>query len=106
MRLRKGYLYSALGATFAIAFGLAVGPYWIDDALVLGLLAFAVIVACLGQSQEMKALVSWWSPGPRQSQPASSPGSPAEDSRYGRYTPRSKIAHFVLLSRIRFTTLA
>ena len=56
MRLSFGYLLAALAVVLSVAFGFSVGPYWVDDAITLALLAFAVIMVCLTQTQDTEAL--------------------------------------------------
>ena len=104
MRLRVAYLYSAFAVAFAVTFGVAIGPYWVDDAVGLAAIAFVALMVALSAGQGMKTLTSWWAPASRESQlsPTNQPTTTTAGGR--RYVPRSKIAHFVLLSRIRFRT--
>jgi len=100
MRPSAGYLYSALAIVFAVAFGLGVGPYWVDDAIVLALLALGVLSFCLRETEGMKSLVSLWSPASAGNQPRDGNQARFTGIHYAEYVPRSKIARFVTLSRI------
>jgi hypothetical protein len=104
MNHRTAYLYSALAILSAMAFGLVVGPYWVDDAMAIPILSVVTIIVCMGQGQGMKAFTRWWAPTPRDMQltRASHARAPAIDFGYKRYIPRSKIAHFALLSQLPF----
>jgi hypothetical protein len=103
MRPRTNYVYSVLAIAFAVAFGLAVGPFWVDDAMALALMVLFVISYYLSQTQEIKALMTWWSPMTKDTHSEPARRSPLDGSDRRTYTPRSKIARFVLLSKIRFT---
>lgn len=104
MPLRMGYLYAALAVVFAVAFGLGVGAFWVDDAIALAMMIFVVIMICLSAGPGMKRLTSWWAPTPKEGQPGQASRAASPEADYRKYIPRSKIAHFVLLSRIRFTS--
>ena len=102
MRPRIGYLYSALAVIFAVAFGLGVGDYWVDDSIALAIMILAVIVLCLSTGKEMKSLTTWWAPTPKEDKLAKASQAVPTEVDFRKYVPRSRIAHFVLLSRIRF----
>jgi len=103
MRLRAAHLYSALAVAFALAFGIEVGAYWVDDALGLAAFAFITIMICVSTGKGMQSLTSWWAPKTKENQNESA--DRLQEADYRRYIPRSKIAHFVLLSRIRFRSM-
>lgn len=69
-----------MAAALAVAFAVAVGRYWVDDAMVLAAVEVLVVV------EGIKRV---------------SPTPAAEPPRGSAY-PRSRIAHYVLLSRIKF----
>jgi hypothetical protein len=79
MNYRIGYLYIALAAALAVAFGASVGPYWVDDAVVFAVFSFAICVSCFARVDE----------------------APRTDSEDRGYFPRSRIAHYALVSRIK-----
>jgi hypothetical protein len=101
---RTAYLYSALAVAFAVAFGLGIGPYWVDDAVALAMMAFVVVLVCLRVGQHIVTPTSLPAPMSTSSQMPFKATNQASASEQGHreYVPRSKIAHFVLLSRIRF----
>jgi len=98
------YLYSVLAVAFAVAFGLSIGPYWVDDALALAVMALVVVLVSLRADRIIVTPAPLPTPKMRSTQipPKATNQTPASGQRYGEYVPRSKIAHFVLLSRIRF----
>ena len=99
MDSRAGNIILAGLIVLVLTFGLTVGPYWIDDAIVLALLAFAVVVFCLREG--VSALWSWFFPSPRERQTRyASYGKDIPDMRYREYAPRSRVARYVALSRI------
>jgi hypothetical protein len=79
MRFRVSYLYCMLAIAFAVAVGVRIGPYWIDDALTLAAVACAITAFYLTKSEETRSA----------------------NPETGNRMPRSRILHFVLLSRIR-----
>lgn len=101
MPRRTAYFYAAIAIAFAVAFGLSVGPYWVDDAITLAIMVFLAIMVCLSSGQAMKILTSWWVPAPRIIRSGPVSRAPILETGY-RHVPRSKIAHFVTLSRIEF----
>ncbi|HME18276.1 MAG TPA: hypothetical protein VKF15_00880 [Nitrososphaerales archaeon] len=96
---RTDYVYAALAIAFAVAFGLGVGPYWVDDAVALAFMALLVIIVYLSQGEGTNAFAAWWAPASKESQLRPTGRIPAPNLDY-KYIPRSRIAHFVLLSRI------
>ena len=84
MRLRIGYLYGLLAAVSAVAFGAIIGPYWVDDAIIIA----AIVVAVTAYS--------FWNLDTASS----------ENPEGREYLPRSRIAHYALLSRIRMNSPA
>ena len=79
MRLSQGDLYSILAIAVAVAYGAVVGPYWTDDAVFLAVAGLAVVRVYL------KKVDSW---------------TLQVDPPSGNPPPRSRIAHFVLISRM------
>jgi hypothetical protein len=100
MRPRTEYLYAALAIAVVVAYGLRVGPYWVDDALALAFLALLAIAVYLTRGKGAGAFTPWWGPASKQRLLKPTGRTPTADPDQTKYIPRSKIAHFVLLSRI------
>jgi len=98
---RTKYLYSTVAIAFALAFGLGVGAYWVDDAIALAIMVLIAIMMCLSSGQAMKILTSWWAPASKITRVGPAKWASASDMGY-KPVPRSKIAHFVVLSQIEF----
>ena len=99
MRSRADLVYLALATATAVAFGVVVGSYWAADAVVLAVVSFVVISVCSGSATLLGVLTFLFQRTPTRRPP--SVGAPAADPGQRAYVPRSRIAHYVVVSRIK-----
>ena len=105
MRASRSYLYAAIAVALAVAYGVWVGSYWVTDADVFALLAGVVAYFSLAeQGMRQLAAVSefFFARTYRQQGTNAAVTEPHERERL----PRSRIAHYVNISRIRSTIFA
>ena len=86
MKVTKSTLYVLFAIGGAVYYGLVVGPYWVDDAIVFAALASLVIWSFFSLKVNFRSKVQITVTEPRQRE----------------YIPRSRIAHYVSVSRIHF----
>jgi len=84
----KSTLYAAISVATALIYGLEVGPYWVTDAIFFAMLALAVAYF------SFKRKVEW----PMNNE--------AQSFEKREYRPRSRIAHYVSISRAKFGSYA
>ena len=105
MRARRAYLYTALAVATVVAYGVGVGQYWVADAAVLAVAASAVAFLSFTE-RGVDQLFDFLAFGPFGGRLAKGnrPGTSLWVSQLRReLMPRSRIAHYVTVSRIQFT---
>lgn len=104
MRSNRRYLATVLAFAGAIAFGMAIGPYWALDAVFLAVLSLGLMVYFLPRFDPFSALGALYARtllsrmtflsgrAPR----LTSAAAPEEQERY----PTSRIVHYVRMSKM------
>lgn len=110
MRLRRAYLYAALAVVAVVAYVVWIGAYWLADAVVLAAAAGAVVFfprteRGVDQLLDFLTGVLGFRGSPMRVPPeANRRGTSPWVSQLRReLMPRSRIAHYVTVSRIRYT---
>ena len=104
MRVRRAYLYAALATALAVAYGVWVGPYWEVDALVFAATASAVAFFSFterGMEQLLSVLTFLMGGASRRRRVNAAVIKPERSERMPM--PRSRIAHYVTVSKIKST---
>ncbi|MGP8124391.1 MAG: hypothetical protein ACLQEQ_00765 [Nitrososphaerales archaeon] len=105
MSPRRAYVYAALGVAAAVAYGVGVGPYWEADAFVFAVTASVVAFFSFterGMDQLLSLMTFLMG---RASRLRGAKTAVIEGDRRERMpVPRSRIAHYVTVSRIKSTT--
>ena len=115
MRVGRAHLYAALVTAAVVAYAVGVGSYWLADMVVLAAVAIAVAWFCLARGAKTEGI--------EQAYQILGPGMPRLGYRSGlevnrlvegngavtepeqrERVPRSRIAHYVIVSRIRSKT--
>jgi len=106
VRVARAYVYAVLAVAVAVAYGVWVGPYWVTDTVVLAVMASAVAFLCFGRGVEAESIFAVLRMGTKvgnQYAPEPSKRQRVPDQR--ERVSRSRIAHYVTLSRIKSTAL-
>lgn len=106
MPTKTDYLYLVLVAALAVTFGICVGPYWTVDACVLALVSCVVVYVGIRVSGSSVEHEGFFFPLFRFTKKSSSDSVPSVDSGIRDYIPRSRIAHYARISRMRSDDLA
>lgn len=112
MKAGRGLLYSVLAVVAAVAYGVEVGSYWLTDMVVFAAVAAAVAYFCFARrAKTMKVEQAYQTLG-SQTQVGKLAGRPVKRdvivTEFDRreHVPRSRIAHYVAISRIKSTASA
>lgn len=106
MRVGRRILYAALTVAAAVAYGIGVGPYWLTDLVAFALVACAVGFFCHARGRRTTGVETAYETLRTQSQVGKLAGRPvkrdlAPESDQRERVPRSRIAHYVIVSRIK-----
>ena len=104
MKVLRAYIYAAFAAAAAVVYGVELGGYWEIDAFVFSAVAVTVAFLSLterGTEQVLSILTFFMGRGRRR---GAKTGSAVRDQQERVPMPRSRIAHYVTVSRIKSTT--
>jgi hypothetical protein len=102
VRRRRVYLYGALAVAAALGYGIWVGPDWMTDAVVLAVAAIAVTRASSieGDADSLLRILTF---GLTKGYRPRGAGTEATEHGQKERMLRSRIVHYVTLSRIKST---
>ena len=104
MKVGRARLYAVLVIAMAVAYGVGVGPYWLADAVVFAIVAGAVASFCFGE-RNVESLFAFLGFGLSRTYRQQGAKRTVIEPDQREHVPRSRIAHYVIVSRIRSTTL-
>jgi hypothetical protein len=102
LKARRNYLYAVLAVAAAVVYGVAEGAYWVTDVVVLAVVAVAVGILCLAK-RRVDPVVEILTFGVSAHYGARGAKTAAAELNQRERIPRSRIAHYVALSRIKST---
>lgn len=106
MRVGRVHVYAVLAVAVALAYGVGVGPYWLADMVVLAVVAVAVACFCLSRGAKTTDVERSYRAlpgvGKLVDRPVQSDGILLTPEQR-EHVPRSRIAHYVTVSRIKST---
>jgi hypothetical protein len=102
LRVGRAYLSVALAVAVAVAYGVWVGPYWEADAAVLAVLAFGVAFLCFAE-RSVDRLFDVLTFGLTRANKLRATRTRVAEPTHREHIPRSRIAHYVTVSRIKST---
>jgi len=107
----RAYLYAALAVAVAATYGIGVGPYWVTDMLVFAVAAGVVAWLCFSREAKEKDIEAGFrlkggSTGGGKIYRSAELRSVVSEPDQIERVPRSRIAHYVIISRSRSTKLA
>jgi hypothetical protein len=110
VKVNRAYLYAMLAVAVTIAYGVGVGPYWVADMLVFAVTAGVVAWFCFFRRAETKNIEAGYGlltrVDGRQVHRRVEPRSQVTERDQREHVSRSRIAHYVIVSRIKSTTFA
>jgi hypothetical protein len=109
VRFSRAFLYSTLAVVAAVAYGIGVGRYWLADMVVLTVVASAVAYLCFARRTKTTSIEHDYRTLGGVGRPADRPLKVDDaDMEPGKreHVSRSRIAHYVTVSRIKSTALA
>lgn len=107
MRVGKGPLYAVFAVAFAVAYGFGAGPYWLTDMVVFAVMAIAVAYFCFVKGAKTTGVEQAYQTLGNQTQVGKLAGRPVKrdavvaELGQREHAPRSRIAHYVTVSRIK-----
>lgn len=109
MRFSRTFLYATLAVTAAVAYGVGVGSYWLADMVVFTVVASTVAYLCFARGAKAKSIEHGYRAlggvGKLADRPLKVDDADTEPGRR-EHVSRSRIAHYVIVSRIKSTALA
>lgn len=111
----RTHIYTVLAVAVAVAYGVGVGEYWVTDMMVFAVVASAVAWFCFARGAKTKDIEAGYRALGVSGKQIYRPAEP--HSAYGHawgvvtepdqreQVSRSRIAHYVVVSRIKSTTL-
>ena len=102
MRVRRTYLYAALAVVAAVAYGVGDGAYWVTDAVVLAVVAVAVAILCFAE-RNVDRLFDVLNFGLARANTLRGAKTAVAEPTQRERMPRSRIAHYVAVSRLKST---
>ena len=104
MRVRRNYLYAALAVAAAVAYGVGDGAYWVTDSVVLAVVAVAVAILCFAERSvdRLFEILNFGLGVGRVNRVQGAKTAAANPTQRERM-PRSRIAHYVTVSRFKST---
>lgn len=104
MKVGRARLYALLAIAVAVTYGVGVGRYWLTDAAVLVVLGGAVASFCLA-GINMESLYAFLGFGLSRMYRRQGATRRVVEPDKREHIPRSRIEHYVSVSRIRSATL-
>ena len=102
MRIGRNFLYAVLAVAGSLTYALLLGSYWLTDALVFALVAALVASLCFAEKSADSLFDLLGFSLARTSRYRGTKTAHAELDQRERI-PRSRIAHYVMVSRIKST---
>jgi hypothetical protein len=109
VRVGRTFLYATLAVAVAVAYGVGVGPYWLTDMVVLSVVASVVAYFCFARGAKAKSIEHGYRAQGGVGKPVDRhvriDDTVAEPDKR-EHVFRSRIAHYVIVSRIKSTASA
>lgn len=100
MRFGRPHLYATLAVAAAVAYGIGVGPYWLTDMVVFAVVAGVVAFLCFAMRAKTESIYTMLRMGTTVGrQYAREPDQREHVHDPLERVPRSRIAHYVTVSR-------
>ena len=104
MKVPRTYLYAALAVVAAAAYGVWDGAYWVTDALVLAVVAVAVVILCFAE-RNVEHLLDMLSFRHEYTFVLQGAKTAVTQRDQRERMPRSRITHYVMVSRVKSTAV-
>ena len=104
MKVGRARLYAVLAIALAVAYGVVVGPYWLADAVAFVVVGGLVASFCFAE-RSVESLYAFLGFGLSRTYRLHGPKRKVIVPDQREHIPRSRIAHYVTVSRIRSATL-